>query len=83
MIFQINTDAPGNLTKVFQCEIFPVSCLICMRVCVSEVDTLMFVLSYSPVNTIVEYSLFIPSVQIQMWDRKLSLREQSSCFDKH
>ena len=52
MVFQINTDAPGNLTKVFQCEIFPVTCLICMRVCVSKVDTLMFVLSYSPVNTV-------------------------------
>ena len=56
LIFQINTDAPGNLTKMFQCEIFPVTCLICMCVSGFEVDTLMFVLSHSPVNTILSIS---------------------------
>ena len=34
-IFQISIEAPGKLTKVFQCEIiFPVTCLICVCVCV-------------------------------------------------
>ena len=54
-IFQISIEAPGKLTKVFQCEIiFPVTCLICVCVCVCvfEVNMLMFVLSHSPVNTI-------------------------------